>query len=1034
MSDAQRFLLTIDGNQQEAIKVAERSAERIENKDLTLVELVGSLGEYLTDDDTTMRSKAVAYLTAVLAAMLPTTLTRQQIAVIREFLCARIEDESGLKETAQGLFTLQQMSRFSGEDAVQVATTLFTKAQDLQRHPQGTRFTVLTLLDALMSDQRDALKSIGSDFVVGITDLVSGEKDPRNLMVVFSMLRVVIVEWNIMKHTEVLFDAVYCYFPITFKPLPGDPYGITAQDLKARLRDCIAASHCFASHAFPALVDKLDSTSPSVKKDVLQTINACASNYSPTTMSTYSIQLWDSLKYEVFNAQEEDLAAEALIAIRTIAVKLSFGLTSTTPKSPLARFLLPITTECNERLREPQQKQARPAAQILGSLATASSVAFTLTIKSVVVSLLTLYQDTDGIGKQRALLEVLGQLLESALTVYGIWGSMEEFPQSENPLDPFKDKLFEIFCQALMGTARAEASFRIVALRCLLRLVKLRSFLAENEIGMIVQYLDEIVLEEDPDGKVDLREEAIQALLEISKIKSSLIMDITFPAFMAKLPDSAADGESRYMATLEGLAKLSVGREIFEVLMRRLLNKLDVVLQNDSSPIYPRAILSTLHYVLSLRSLEGDPNLQGYYDRLVSGLIRKAVLPLRGVGKTTTLNAEGVLEIIGRLANLIVRSVDIARQKSVVPEIFNLYSSQEKDQFNPLGVDSSIEKRRTIILSSYLLAGIRREVGSIQIQTLHAYNPNLPQISLPWGKSPLLENLMNAALHENAPLPRLAILRTISLLVNKWPSYGQKSPTEVFSTLVGDKSPSEDFINGSLRVLFWLNKALLLRASPLSIEYTSFLLDYLNDARHGRQTARAFAILLADDELLSKPNHAVIRLLHKQRLFSYCLPKIADGFQAASATIKPNYLIALSSILRHVPSAVIMPNLNTLLPLLLQSLDLDDPDVKAATIDTMSVTVSESPQAIASHVSSVIARLLNAADSTTGRNPPRVRQPALRCLSLLPGAIKNETLLPFKLQVIRDLTGALDDPKRHVRKEAVDCRARWFRMGEPEED
>jgi DNA repair/transcription protein MET18/MMS19 len=364
-------------------------------------------------------------------------------------------------------------------------------------------------------------------------------------------------------------------------------------------------------------------------------------------------------------------------------------------------------------LREPQQKQARPAGQILGSLATASPVAFTLTIKSVVAPLLTLYQDIDGIGKQRALLEVLVQLFESALIVYGVWGSMEGFPQSGNPLDPFKDKLFEIFGQALMGTAKAEVSFRIVALRGLLRLVKLRRFLAENEIGMVVQYFDEIVLEEDPDGKVDLREEAIQALLEISKIKSSLIMDITFPAFMAKLPDSDADGESHYISTLEGLAKLGVEREIFEVLMRRLLNKLDVVLQNGSSPTYPKAILSTLYYVLSLRSLEDDPNLQVYYDRLVSGLIRKAVLPLRGIGNTTTLNDEGVLEVIGRLANLIVRSVDVTRQESVVPEIFNLYSSQQRDQFNHPGVDSPIGQRRTIILSSYLLAGIRREVGLI---------------------------------------------------------------------------------------------------------------------------------------------------------------------------------------------------------------------------------------------------------------------------------------------------------------------------------
>ena len=64
---------------------------------------------------------------------------------------------------------------------------------------------------------------------------------------------------------QTLFDSIFCYFPITFRPPPDDPYGITAQDLKSRLRDCIAASSHFAPYAFAQLIDKLDSTSPNVK-------------------------------------------------------------------------------------------------------------------------------------------------------------------------------------------------------------------------------------------------------------------------------------------------------------------------------------------------------------------------------------------------------------------------------------------------------------------------------------------------------------------------------------------------------------------------------------------------------------------------------------------------------------------------------------------------------------------------------------------------------------------------------------------------
>lgn len=70
---------------------------------------------------------------------------------------------------------------------------------------------------------------------------------------------------NLTDARKELFDSAFCYFPITFRSPPDDPYGITTQDLKTRLRDCIAASEQFAPFAFPQLLDKLDSTSPNVK-------------------------------------------------------------------------------------------------------------------------------------------------------------------------------------------------------------------------------------------------------------------------------------------------------------------------------------------------------------------------------------------------------------------------------------------------------------------------------------------------------------------------------------------------------------------------------------------------------------------------------------------------------------------------------------------------------------------------------------------------------------------------------------------------
>ena len=44
---------------------------------------------------------------------------------------------------------------------------------------------------------------MGNESLIGIVDLVNGEKDPRNLMLIFSVLKVIMVEWDIKAHVEV---------------------------------------------------------------------------------------------------------------------------------------------------------------------------------------------------------------------------------------------------------------------------------------------------------------------------------------------------------------------------------------------------------------------------------------------------------------------------------------------------------------------------------------------------------------------------------------------------------------------------------------------------------------------------------------------------------------------------------------------------------------------------------------------------------------------------------------------------------------
>jgi len=211
-------------------------------------------------------------------------------------------------------------------------------------------------------------------------------------------------------------------------------------------------------------------------------------------MSLQASTLWDSIKFEVLNATEDDLAVEALEAIKAIAYSLSFGLKEVPKMSPLTRYLKPVIKECTDLIKEPTHKQAKPAGTILAACAEASAVSHAHIVQTIIPSLLVVYDDLDGIAKQRGLLQSLLPLFDSTIKIYGTWGDLESPPELPNSLLPFKDRFFDLLSRALMSVNRTEVSFRMTALDGLTKLAKLRSYFENNEIGMIVQFLDEVVL------------------------------------------------------------------------------------------------------------------------------------------------------------------------------------------------------------------------------------------------------------------------------------------------------------------------------------------------------------------------------------------------------------------------------------------------------------------------------------------------------------------------------------------------------------
>ena len=85
----------------------------LQNRQTTLIEVVKSLGEYINDGDEKIRSKAICYLTAVLSSLPHNYLTRQQIQVLCQFFCDRVEDGGAI----EGLSMLQRLEKFNNDMA-----------------------------------------------------------------------------------------------------------------------------------------------------------------------------------------------------------------------------------------------------------------------------------------------------------------------------------------------------------------------------------------------------------------------------------------------------------------------------------------------------------------------------------------------------------------------------------------------------------------------------------------------------------------------------------------------------------------------------------------------------------------------------------------------------------------------------------------------------------------------------------------------------------------------------------------------------
>lgn len=568
---------------------------------------------------------------------------------------------------------------FGQEQAHATAAAIFSHVVP-SNHPQSLRFIIYRLLDSLVAHHRDALKAYrpstssedessatpmevdtasadesatpatdaaasdkceGKPFLQGYVKMVQGEKDPRNLMVLFGVDKVLLTEWIMDRDmTGKFFDITFCYFPITFRPPPDDPYGITSEDLKVALRAAICASPAMAPLGYPLLLEKLSVAGGPAKLDTLKTLIAAMPVYGRAAALANAKKLWEGLKIEIFHATDDETGD---LAVDTLTVLLHVLYEGVDPPEGIAPKMV---HDCLVELEKPGKSLAKAGIKVLSSLVRASASTAYLAVYGFMDQMIKMFADPEDMAQRTPILAGIGELLESLAKVYRHAelakvgdeskphapeiGSGQLLPPTakersytgdNRPLDPFLADLLNCLSNGLHSTSYRRSAMLVFSSVVSISILSSsttsstaptvsdkagKPLLDFNELSFLTREIASLLTSSIGD---DVREEALCAIEVISNERTAstlpaanptakVIEEVVLPVLLGKLPDriqplddpeeratgNAVDDteaeldlvKANIRRSLGALSRLCVAPFLFEAVVVKLFTKLEL--------------------------------------------------------------------------------------------------------------------------------------------------------------------------------------------------------------------------------------------------------------------------------------------------------------------------------------------------------------------------------------------------------------------------------------------------------------------------
>ncbi|KAG8240437.1 hypothetical protein J437_LFUL003151 [Ladona fulva] len=350
-------------------------AADIEKRSLEFVNLVEKLGFALTDEDVALRERGTLVLSYVLQNIPEDFLQENELHFITSFFVDRLKDHHNvIPAVLKGILAIVSMKNLPEEAPSRILSTMFREIS-CQSQLQSDRRVIYRIIHTSIVNKLEEMKKMGPDLVAGVIQSIDGERDPRNLLFLFSILPTFIGNFELGHLTEEMFDVISCYFPVDFSPPANDPNSVTREDLAHLLAQSLVSTTAFAEFCLPLLMEKLDSNIRVAKLDALLVLREACKKFLLKDLEPHIRELWKCILKEIIPGTEKEIQDAAIATLKELIYKLSVEITNKEQSKLLPDLLTQVIGASQSLLTEVDSSLFVAVIKLLTASAEASPFA-----------------------------------------------------------------------------------------------------------------------------------------------------------------------------------------------------------------------------------------------------------------------------------------------------------------------------------------------------------------------------------------------------------------------------------------------------------------------------------------------------------------------------------------------------------------------------------------------------------------------------------------------------------------------------------